>query len=77
MEIKNLKERFYKKFIFSTIILLLTLCVLIILVSYTALGMLYIDSVDDLVISLLRMKNSILLGVAGSVINVFWREFKI
>ena len=35
-EIRNLKKRFYKKFVFSTIVLLLTLCVLIVLVIYTA-----------------------------------------
>lgn len=36
MEIRNLKERFYKKFVFSIIVLLLTLCVLIVLVIYAA-----------------------------------------
>ena len=41
------------------------------------LGMPYIDSVDDLVIKLIMMKNSILLGVAGSIINVFWRKSEI
>ena len=70
MEIKNLKERFYKKFIFSTIILLLTLCVLIILVSYTAID--YTNNYKNLWVVLLF---SILLVFSICITIVYERPF--